>query len=1141
MSKFLRFKMKVFAILMMIISTGFHPIMANKPTNTNERFLQMDLESTKVSFKVVDARIIDVLKKIEAKTDFHMAYVTNELPSDRNVSKDYNKESLLKVLEELSRDYKLKFTQVNNTIHVGIQDLPTSKNIEIQDELNRPVGGRVLDETGEPLPGVNILVKGTNLVAISDLDGKFQFSSVADDGVLIFSFIGFESKEVSILNKETIEVVLGEDMADLDEVVVVGFGEQKKANLTGSVATVDSKALENRPVTNVMNALQGTAPGLTVTRSSGQPGQEGYNLNIRGITSVNGSNQPLVIVDGVEGDLNLLNPNDIESISVLKDAAAASIFGAKAADGVILVTTKKGTAGKTEVTYSGMYTFNKPYSQPEMLSSYEQGLMQNEARVNRGGNPVWRDEQLEWMRDENINYEINENNPDRYNYYYNLNKKDLIMRDLTYSQNHNLAVKGGNTNTQYLISLGYYDQNGVFKFGPDGTKRYNARINLNTKFNDVFSLDSRISYSSDETMAPSRNVGGDYGMIYEIYQSRAIYPVYLPESNDTKYAQGTPSYFASLKDGGYYQRNRGDFNGIFSLKAAVAKGLSLKLVYNPRFRNYKEEQFNRTVPFYERTETPSNYLNEVNSIRKERTNIFNNNLQFYADYDWLLNDDHQFHVMGGYQFQSYRYDEISATARSLMSNDAPSLNFGSDPSVPPLVSDNIQTNAYLSYFGRINYSYKNKYLFEANLRNDISSKLAPGYRSKTFPSFSAGWVLTGEDWFTQALPFFDQFKLRGSWGRLGNANVLGNYDYISLLSTGPSYYFNNVSNISLYQSNLASPEKSWETIQSSNIGVDLAFFDYRLTGSFDYFVRQNQDMLVTVTLPSTLGVNPSQTNSAKLETKGWELILGWRDQVGEFNYSIGFNLSDNRNKVLEYAGRSVYSQGVNSIIEGLPINTIFAYEADGYFQTEAEVENWAFQDSRTGAGDIKYIDQNGDGEINGGLFRPEDHGDLINVGNTSPRLLYGANLNFQYKGFDFGAFFQGVGERKMLIYTNAAIPLMQSWRMPWKIQQDYWTPENPEAKFPRLYEGAAHNARPSTHWVQDAAYLRLKNLQVGYTFHQGILNKIGVSSARVYFSGQDLWEVTKMWFNYYDPENPNNVSFNYPFFRSYAMGVNITL
>lgn len=380
MKQYLHSTLKVFAIMWMAAVTMDNSALAHTSVPLVEMEEQLDLESTKISLKVVDATIIEVFRKIEEGTEFHMAYVADELPSDKNITQNIKSTSLLKVLEGLSRDYNLQFTQVNNTIHVSQKPKLSEVSMVKEEVLQRAVSGRILDEFGEPLPGVNVLVKGTNKVAISDLDGQFSFENVEDNAVLVFSFIGFKTEEISILGKDTIEVALTEDLSELQEVVVVGFGAQKKANLTGAVSTVDAKTIENRPVTNVMNALQGTAPGLIVTRGSGQPGKEDYNLNIRGITSVNGKNEPLVIVDGVEGNLELLNPNDIETISVLKDAAASSIFGAKAADGVILVTTKKGVVGKTQVTYSGMFTVNKPYSQPELLSSYEQGIMQNEAR-----------------------------------------------------------------------------------------------------------------------------------------------------------------------------------------------------------------------------------------------------------------------------------------------------------------------------------------------------------------------------------------------------------------------------------------------------------------------------------------------------------------------------------------------------------------------------------------------------------------------------------------------------------------------------------------------------------------------------------------------------------------------------------------
>ncbi len=1006
---------------------------------------------------------------------------------------------------------------------------------------DRKISGVVRDVSGQPVPGATIQVKNSDKATRADDQGRFELTT-GPGSVLVISSINFEKAELRVGDQTSIGIVLTSQQNSLENVVVIGYGTQKKANLTGAVSTVSGKQLEDRPVTNTVAALQGTAPGLVITRSSGQPGAEGYDLNIRGASSVNGSNSPLVVIDGVEGDLSLLNPNDIESISVLKDAAAASIFGAKAADGVIIVTTKKGTSGKTVLSYSGIYSVNHAFSIPERLHSWEEAELSNEARLNAGQTPLWTQEQIDMMRDPNVNYIINPANPNAYQYFYDIDQIGLLMRRNTSSQNHNLAVRGGNEKTQYLFSFGYFDQNGVFKFGPDGTSRYNARANITTKFNNIFSLDSRIQFSQGKTMAPSSSANGDYGLFYNIYQQRTLNPIFLPESGDTKYASGAnAATYATLKDGGYNERIQRNMDAVFTLKAEnIIRGLSLRMIYNPRLNSDNTDIFARQIPLYDLRATPASFINNPNSITKRRVTTFSHNVQALADYDWKIGKKNRFHLLGGYQYQYYNYDYISSQARVLVSNDVPSLNFGSNPTVPPIVGDNIQTNAWVSVFGRLNYTFDDKYIFEANLRRDGSSKLAPGYRYKTFPSFSAGWKLDRESWFENALPFFSEFKLRGSWGRLGNSNVLGNYDYIARLVNGPTYPFNNVANLSLYQRDLASPEKAWETITTTNIGLDFGILKNRLTGSFDYFVRKNEDMLVQVTLPALLGVTPSATNSASLKSWGWEAALNWKDKIGQFSYYVSANIADNQNEVISYSGRNVIGEGMNSIIEGHPLNSIYGFRSLGYFQDAEDVTKSAFQDNRSGAGDIKYADLDGSGRIDGGLFRPDNHGDLVYMGNTTPRYTFGSTIGAEYKGFDFSMFLQGVSGRNMLIYARAVLPLTESWRQPWEVNKDYWTPENTDARFPRMYMGGTHNTRVSSHWVQNAAYIRLKNLQIGYTLPAAITQRAKISKARFYFSGQDIWESSKMWYKYYDPENPNNASFNYPFFRSYAVGLNLT-
>jgi TonB-linked SusC/RagA family outer membrane protein len=535
-----------------------------------------------------------------------------------------------------------------------------------------------------------------------------------------------------------------------------------------------------------------------------------------------------------------------------------------------------------------------------------------------------------------------------------------------------------------------------------------------------------------------------------------------------------------------------------------------------------------------------NPINPTNSISKGRTITTRNNVQILADYDLHLKM-HNFHVLGGYQYDGFRSDFTNANARNLISNDVASLNYPSNVAVnTPVVGDNIQTRVLISYFGRLNYNFDNKYLIEATLRHDASSQLSPGYRDKLFPAVSAGWNIHRETWFENTLPFFNEFKLRASWGQLGNSSVLGNYDYIALLSRGPVYPFNNVINNSIYQGSYASLEKQWEVIETYNYGIDLQLLNRRLSASFDYFIRKNNNMLITPTVPAVFGVSPAQRNDANLETKGWEALLNWKDKVGAVNYFVSFNIADAKNKVVKYNGQNVYSSGVRSIIEGLPLNTIWGYQSSGYYQNAADVTAGPFQDNRTGPGDLRYIDLDKNNKINGGSNTKDDHGDLVNLGETTPHYTYGANLGLEWKGIDFSVITQGVGQRKMLIYSYAALPYMESWRQSWKINNDYWTPDNPNALFPRPFLGGTHNAVVSDKWVQDASYIRLKNLQVGYTLPASLTNKIKISKLRVYFSGQDLWESTGMWYKYYDPEQPNNTSFDYPLFRSYAFGINVT-
>ncbi|OFX30364.1 MAG: hypothetical protein A2W90_14410 [Bacteroidetes bacterium GWF2_42_66] len=1005
-------------------------------------------------------------------------------------------------------------------------------------QQNKTVSGKVTDSSSAPLPGVSVVIKGTTNGTITDFNGNYSLPNVPNDVTLVFSFVGMKMQEVKIAGKVTVNVKLEEETFGIEEVVAVGYGTMKKVDLTGSISQVSGEKLKNRPVTNALSALQGAASGVVVTRSTGQPGKEGYDVEIRGLSSVNGG-KALILVDGAPGDITTLNPNDIESVNVLKDAAAAAIYGARAAGGVILVTTKKGVSGDITIEYNGLFGGQTPMMIPDRLHSWEEETLTNIALANAGRNADYSEADIEIMKDPNVNYIDAYWNPGKdWNVLYDFNQTEYMLRDFSPTNNHNFSLKGGNDKDQFFMSLGYYHQQGIFILGPDETSRINARFNYSRQLNKTFSLDTRMSYGQTNTLSPT------YGITLlfdQLFQARSIYPIFLPESNDTKYFyhSSNPRAYPILKDGGEVKDRGDEFNGVFTLKAKdILKGLTLTAVYSPGLTGINSNGNYRTVEMWNRIQVGGR-LNYPNSAIRDRRMILSNNLQFLADYDFKLGEKNTFHILGGYAYEDYRNHFVSATAKSLSSNDLFALSLG-DPTLS-VVSEGIQTWALLSYFGRAEYNFDDRFLLKASLRYDGSSKLAPDNRWQAFPSLSAAWRLSNESWFKGLLPIFDEFKLRASWGQLGNSDgVIGNYDYIATLSKGPDALFNNQKNTSYYQQYLASADKTWETIETSNAGLDFSILKNRLNVSADYFIKRNNNMLAPLQVSNIIGITTSTYNVADMKTWGWEVTVGWKDSPSaNFSYWANLNVFDTQNKILSYDGRSTVAAGTNSIIEGMPYNSIFGYMADGYFTSTEEITSHAFQDTRTGVGDIKYRNLNDDERINGGLSRMDDHGDLVYLGNPSPRYNFGIDLGFKWKGFDFSAFLQGVGKRMMLLDARSVYPYIGTGKKPSAVHLDSWTPENLDARFPRPYFGGTHNTLVSSHWIQNTAYIRLKNLQVGYTLPQSLTKHIAISKARVYFSGQDIWEKTKMWYPYYDPENQNRATFVYPLFRTFTMGVNV--
>lgn len=1004
---------------------------------------------------------------------------------------------------------------------------------------SKTISGVINDSKGTPLSGVNISVKGSKSGAVSDTRGRYSINAISGS-VLVFSFTGYFNKEELVDSRVTIDVLLEENPLSLENVVVVGYGTQKKINLSGAVAQISGKEIENRPVANLTGALQGVSPGLTILRGSGKPGAEGYGIRIRGFTSVNRSDA-LVLVDGVEQDMNLIDPNDVESISVLKDASASAIYGARAAGGVVLITTKQGRAGKTKVSFNSYYGINITARQPERLNSWDEQILIDEARFNATGAREFNAEQMEWLQNPNFSYRPNPNS-DRWEYFGNNNWIKEGMDKINHQQNHSLSISGGEQKLNYLVSGSYYKRDGVLRYGPDDNSRYNLKINLNSELSKYVSAKITASYIGSFT---NENSFGTDQIINRLYRSRARQSLYTPKEDVTGQPYNGDLQINAVdiqKNAGTERRNYETFTGKVNFQVKnVVKGLTLDVIGWRNQNNYSMDNKSRTLLWYGRSINTVRFsINQPNSYTQTKNRGYQNNLQGFLTYNFKVGQ-HDFKIMQGGSYEEYRREQFSASAQNMITNDFFSFDYA-DP-LTKTSNDDIDTWALQSAFGRLNYSFKDKYLFEASYRYDGSSRLVPTDRWRFFPSFSAAWKVSEES-FMSKIDFVNTLKLRASWGRLGNLSSIGLYDYIPLLTSGNSLTFNGVRSTYFYQGQLASPDLTWETVQQANVGLDVGLLKNRLSVTLEYYEKRNKNMLAVPDVPNIIGVPVGQFNIGELKSWGTELDLKWRDKIGKLDYNLGFNISDNQNKVVRYDGtNSIGAGGVVNVMEGYPMNTVWGYKTGGYFQTQQEANDYKAQVSypffaNVSAGDIKYLDLDKNGVINGGDGTPENPGDLVYLGTTNARYTYGFDMGASWKGFDFSVFFQGAFQRKFLINEGTLSPILGTADMPWTIHMDRWTPENPNAFFPRMYQTSAHNFRPSDKWVQNGSYIRLKNIQLGYSLP---INKKYVQSVKVYVSGQDLWESTKV-LKVFDPEVGNNVSAtSYPFYRTVAFGINVTL
>ncbi|WP_339756038.1 TonB-dependent receptor [Algoriphagus aquimarinus] len=1041
------------------------------------------------------------------------------------------KNSTTKILNRLSKwpDTKLR---IGKLAHICLLFLFLgSSGISFAQQGAKTVTGTVTDnDGGMPLPGLTILVKGTTNGTISDVDGKYSIQVRGASAVLVFSYIGYEQQEITVGNKSRIDVVMSGDISSLNEVVVVGYGTQKRGNLTGAVGITDSKVLDNRPITNLSQGLQGVVPGLNIASNNGTPGS-GSSINIRGATSINGGS-PLVLVDGAQMDINNINPQDIESVTVLKDAASAAIYGARAAFGVILVTTKKGDKNsKPKVTYSGNFYASSPTIIPNKADSYKYALYINSMRQNAGQSIIFDDVNLGLIKDRvegriDTDYSLT---PSGTSYYMHANNNwaDQVFADAAPGQNHNLSVSGGSDKTAYRASFAYAKENGIVTLGDDFYERFNFNTNLSTQINSWLKTSFQVNFARAEQDLHNLPGGGFGPSIFHVtWRARPTEVPYYDIDGVPVQSFSRLNPVATIENGG--RDNSVNYN--LNTKAGVEMNwgdfsVLSNFTFNPKFNNRQQnhKQFYSVSPaanFNINKDAEASYIDKVNQVNTYYA------FDMYGKYahDWA--SGHSVQATLGYNQEMATFTTNSAYNSLLISDDILSI---SNTLGEPIVTDDYYDWALRSVFARVNYSYQDKYLLEVNGRYDGSSRFNKNDRFGFFPSVSAGWRISDEG-FLQEATWINLLKVRASYGQLGNQNATPYYPFVGYTTvTQTNWISDGTRPLGLSPQDPIGANRTWETVATTNFGVDMMFLRGRLDIAFDIFQRNTTDMLVPgAALPATFGAAAPQRNAADLQVKGWESSIGWNDEITkDLTYNVNFVISDSKAEITKYDNPSNTLSSAYYV--GKTIGEIWGYETVGIFQSQEGITNAADHtffgpNSQLAPGDIQYADLNGDGEINTGSNTVEDPGDRRIIGNASPRYNYGIRAGLQYKGFDLSVFFQGIAKRDFWLdgpimfggsgYGNAILT-DELYNNTWSDGSD-GLPVNTDSYYYRPSQ-LSRNSQVQTRYLQDASYLRLKNLTVGYNLPAGLMDKWKMTNARVFVSAENLVTFTKLNKNF-DPE-----------------------
>lgn len=1051
----------------------------------------------------------------------------------------------------------------------------------------KTITGEVNDNTGTPIPGVNVIVKNSSIGTVTDFDGKFSIDVPADAAqILVFSMIGYANKEVSITNETTLNIVLQEDVETLEEVVVVGYGSQKKRDLTGSVATVNTELLASRPITDVGRGLQGATPGLTITAPTGQIG-ENPTIKLRGSVGTLGTTggaQPLILVDNVEvPNLQSINSEDIADISVLKDAASTSIYGARGAWGVVLITTKNGKRDQAPtISYSNNFSWATPTELPKIAGAAE-GAEMAFAAVNRRvpsltsfGIVGMRIDQLaiekmrEWEEQygdqdlgmemvEGRDYEIRDG---QLFFYRSWDARDLFIKKWAPQQKHDISVSGGSKNTNYYLGLGYLTQGGVYKTNPDNFDRYNVNLSVNTSITDWADVRAKILHTNTITTEPFKFGSATYDAWYYTTRWPAFYPYGTVDGKPFR------NHISEVEQANMNENE-------YSL-SRINLGATLRpiddLTINFDFTHDREEEHEKmvggTLYAYNFWAQGANFSYVPYSSSAYDRVQYNsdwsrrNTAKAYLVYDKALTEKHQLKLTVGGDMEEYEDWFQYSQRRNLLNPDQGELALATGDQFVGGDRDKWTT---IGYFGRLNYTYKDKLLLELNARYDGSSRLSSDEKWALFPSGSIGYIITEEDFMESIKSTLSFLKLRGSYGSIGNQNTYLSSIYRIMSSTSSNWLIDGQNQVTVGTPGAIPASLTWETVTTLDFGLDASFFNNQLGLTFDWYRRTVSDMHSSgVTLPSTFGTSSPRRNYGEMQTDGWEIALDFKHKFNNgLNIKVMATLSDFKEKITKYANTTL---GINSYYEGKYLGEIWGYETDRLFteddfntdgsyaagipnQDIFETNGWF----KYGPGDVKYKDLNGDGVIDYGTKTVGDSGDMKVIGNSTPRYQYGLNISADWKGFDLSMFMQGVGKRDLWANGPIVIPGYRYGEAWYDHHLDYWTPENTDAYYPRPNDqqqsNNSMNFLPQSRYLLNMAYLRMKNITLGYTLPKSVTDKIKVSNFRLYLSGENLFEFSGLDIPI-DPEidysvaglnDPNTFGRVYPFRRSYSLGLQISL